>query len=96
VNLGTRDEGQWSDSKVEPLWITATKQVFIQIWLNQENHLFFKIRRVKKQLFSFGRHVTMNFTAFDRWSTVGYIVMIFLFERRWIMLFDTFVNCQSI
>jgi len=31
VNLGTRDEGQWSDSKVEPLWITATKQVFIQI-----------------------------------------------------------------
>ena len=25
--LGTGDEGQWSDPKVEPLWITATKQV---------------------------------------------------------------------
>ncbi len=27
--LGTRDEGQWSDPNVEPIWITATKQVFI-------------------------------------------------------------------
>jgi hypothetical protein len=25
--LGSRDEGQWSDPKVEPIWITATKQV---------------------------------------------------------------------
>jgi hypothetical protein len=25
--VDTRDEGQWSDPKVEPLWITATKQV---------------------------------------------------------------------
>ncbi|CAF3335834.1 unnamed protein product [Rotaria socialis] len=26
VTFDTRDEGQWSDTKVEPLWITATKQ----------------------------------------------------------------------
>ncbi|CAF4674343.1 unnamed protein product, partial [Rotaria sp. Silwood2] len=26
VSLDTRDEGQWSDPKVEPIWITATKQ----------------------------------------------------------------------
>ena len=25
--VDTRDAGQWSDPKVEPLWITATKQV---------------------------------------------------------------------
>ncbi len=25
--LASRDEGQWSDPKVEPIWITATKQV---------------------------------------------------------------------
>lgn len=25
--IDTRDEGQWSDPKVEPIWITATKQV---------------------------------------------------------------------
>ncbi len=27
ILLGSRDEGQWSDPKVEPIWITATKQV---------------------------------------------------------------------
>jgi hypothetical protein len=27
ARLGSRDEGQWADPKVEPLWITATKQV---------------------------------------------------------------------
>ncbi len=27
IRLGSRDEGQWSDPKVEPIWITATKQV---------------------------------------------------------------------
>ncbi|CAF0733735.1 unnamed protein product [Adineta ricciae] len=26
ITFGTGDEGQWSDPKVEPLWITATKQ----------------------------------------------------------------------
>ncbi|CAF2432949.1 unnamed protein product [Rotaria sp. Silwood2] len=26
VTFDTRDEGQWSDPKVEPIWITATKQ----------------------------------------------------------------------
>ncbi|CAF5197763.1 unnamed protein product, partial [Rotaria magnacalcarata] len=26
VSFDTRDQGQWSDAKVEPLWITATKQ----------------------------------------------------------------------
>ena len=28
LTLGSRDDGQWSDPKVEPIWITATKQVF--------------------------------------------------------------------
>ncbi len=27
ILLESRDEGQWSDPKVEPIWITATKQV---------------------------------------------------------------------
>jgi hypothetical protein len=27
ILLVSRDEGQWSDPKVEPIWITATKQV---------------------------------------------------------------------
>ncbi|CAF1312841.1 unnamed protein product, partial [Rotaria sp. Silwood1] len=26
IVTGSRDEGQWSDPKVEPIWITATKQ----------------------------------------------------------------------
>jgi len=25
--IGTRDEGQWADPRIEPIWITATKQV---------------------------------------------------------------------
>lgn len=25
--VASRDEGQWADPKVEPIWITATKQV---------------------------------------------------------------------
>jgi hypothetical protein len=27
ILLVSRDEGQWSNPKVEPIWITATKQV---------------------------------------------------------------------
>lgn len=27
INMGSRDEGQWSDPRVEPIWITATRQV---------------------------------------------------------------------
>ncbi|CAF2876113.1 unnamed protein product [Rotaria sp. Silwood2] len=29
IGMNNRDDGQWSDPKVEPIWITATKQVFI-------------------------------------------------------------------
>ena len=27
ITFGTLDEGQWADPKIEPIWITATKQV---------------------------------------------------------------------
>ena len=37
ARLGSRDEGQWADPKVEPLWITATKQV--RVSRDRSSHL---------------------------------------------------------
>jgi hypothetical protein len=90
ILLESRDEGQWSDPKVEPIWITATKQV---LFIESDSCMVFFVR-VKIRQYSSGLQVRMNSMVFDRLSTVRYMQTLYHFERRSIMPYLIFGKFQ--
>ena len=66
VEIGTGDDGQWADPKIEPIWITATKQV--RNYGIVGNGILAMEFRIPTLVLYTGQQLIMNFTVFGHFS----------------------------